>query len=67
MMATEEKPITKEDIDKLAAEIEEGRQELNRIGQVCRGYQKDFTHMEGVLQASQALDLKIVEHMKMQS
>ncbi|MGG3471429.1 aspartyl-phosphate phosphatase Spo0E family protein [Neobacillus pocheonensis] len=58
--------ITKEDVDRLAAEIEKDREELNRIGESCREIQNDLDGISAeVLALSQKLDEKIVKYTKL--
>lgn len=65
MAILQEKPVTKKDVDRQLAKITERQDELNRIGQADRGYQKDILQMKEVLEASQDLDVEIVKHLKM--
>lgn len=68
MMATlEDRPITKDELDRLDAEIEKDQEELNRIGE---SYREDFIelgHLGGkLLQKSQELDEKLTAFTAMQ-
>ena len=58
--------ITKEEMDRLAFEIEQGRMELNRIGNKFQVQNHETVQIsEEMLNKSQALDVKIVAFMKL--
>ncbi|MDF2652021.1 MAG: hypothetical protein K0Q73_7826 [Paenibacillus sp.] len=61
MMTTRGERPMKEEIERLAADIEESRTELNRIGDSCREIGNELGQMsEKLISKSQSLDEKIV-------